>query len=68
LGALASWLPTWQVWPANVLAGLNYVISTFATLNFLIPVDTILNCFIFFIGFTSVFLIVKLILKVFNRQ
>lgn len=59
-------LPKWQVWPASVTNGLSYFVSSFASLNFLFPVDTIFSAIIFFIGFTSLLLIVKLIFRLFK--
>jgi hypothetical protein len=41
LGAIASLLPTWQLWPADFLNGLIYFSGMMAKLNFIFPVDTL---------------------------
>lgn len=59
-------LPTWQIWPRDLLDGLSYFFSNLITLNFLFPIDTLMNCLIFIVGFETLYFTAKLILKIFN--
>lgn len=66
LDFVSSHLPTWQPWPQSVLDGLGYFTKTMSGFNFLFPVDQLLNAAIFFIGFLTLFLVVKLIFRIFH--
>lgn len=44
LKALNSILPTYSVYPGQLLEGLKYFFSQMMVLNNLFPMDTILNC------------------------
>lgn len=66
LDFISSHLPVWQPWPQSVLDGLGYFTKTLAGLNFLVPIDQLLLAGIFFIGFLSLFLIVKLTFRIFH--
>lgn len=63
---IAYILPTWTLWPADVLAGLNYFCGSLAKLNFLFPVDTLFTCILFFINFEVLYFGAKILMKLFN--
>lgn len=66
LYVIISILPTFSVWPAELLAGLQYITQSFALLNFVFPVDQLFSALIWFIHFNALYLTAKLTLKVFN--
>lgn len=59
-------LPVWTPYPAEFKNGLNYFISSFKELNFIIPVDTILSAGLIFIGFEVIYYGAKLIIMIIN--
>lgn len=67
-GAIANILPTWQVWPADLLNGIAYFFGTLKTLNFILPIDIFFNCLLMLTGFLLVFYPVKMLLKLFKRD
>lgn len=68
LSAFANHLPTWQIWPHEVLTGLNYFFSTLKGLNFIIPVDTFFSTCLLLISFISAMIPVWITLKILKRN
>jgi hypothetical protein len=63
---IATLLPTWSIWPSDLLTGLTYFFSSLAKLNFLFPVDTLFTVLLFIINFEVLYFTAKIIMKVFN--
>jgi len=59
-------LPTWTVWPASLIQGLEYFCSSLAKLNFILPIDSLFAVILFLVNFFVLYLTAKLIMKVFN--
>lgn len=59
-------LPTFQIWPKELLTGLSYFFSKLAELNYIFPIETFFQVLLFFITFETLFFTAKLIMKIFN--
>lgn len=59
-------LPSWTVWPPDLLNGLNYTAQSLAKLNFIFPIDSLFTIILFVITFETLYLSSKIILKVFG--
>ena len=66
VSAIISLLPTFVVWPDALFTGIQYICSSFALLNFVLPIDTLFEALIWFIHFNALYLTAKITLKVFN--
>lgn len=66
INAVCFILPTWQIWPSDILQGLSYFFASIAKLNFIFPIDTLFNVIVFIVQFEVYYLSVKLILMVVN--
>lgn len=66
INAICFILPTWQIWPAAFLTGLNYFFSQIAQFNFIFPIDTLFIALRFYISFEVAYFTAKLIMKIFN--
>jgi len=64
LGFLASFLPTWEVWPQVLLDGINYFFASFASLNVLIPIGTIFSALLFLVQFSAVLYSARILMKI----
>jgi hypothetical protein len=63
---IALILPSWQIWPENILNGLKYFCNVLAKINFIFPVDTLFTCLLLFINFLGIYYTAKLIFMIFN--
>jgi hypothetical protein len=63
---VAKFAPTWRLWPDAVITGITYMAQTLASLNFLLPIDTVFSCVIFIMSFLVVYLPLLLIFKILN--
>lgn len=59
-------LPTFQIWPNELLQGLSYFFSSLAQFNFIFPIDSFFEILIFFISFETLYFTANLIMKLFN--
>ena len=66
LNMISTVLPSWQVWPQNLLDGLTYFLGTLWNFDFIIPVATLYQVIIFMISFEVTYFTAKIIMKVFN--
>lgn len=66
LGFLALSLPTWTLWPADILNGIKYFFNNLAAFNFIFPIDTCLHCLNFLATFAALFFSAKLIINIIN--
>jgi hypothetical protein len=66
--AVADHLPSWQLWPSPVMQGLYYFFAEFKTLNFILPIAEWFSAFLLLIGFFSVWLPFRLLLRAFKRH
>lgn len=66
IGIITFILPTWTIWPADFLTGLQYFASSLAKFNFIFPVDSLFAVLLFIINFEVVYFTAKIILKLFN--
>lgn len=66
LQTIAAILPTFQIWPAVIIEGLQYITAAFAKLNFILPVQEWGVAMSFFINFSSAIVSAKLVLKTLN--
>jgi len=59
-------LPTWTLWPDDLLTGITYFAGSIGKLNFLLPIDTFFTVILFLINFEVLYFTAKFILKIFN--
>jgi hypothetical protein len=59
-------LPTWTIWPHQLLDGLTYFTTTISNFNFIVPIDSLFQAIQFVVHFEEMYLSTKLILKVWN--
>lgn len=59
-------LPSWTVWPPDLLNGLTYFVSSLAKINFIFPIDSLFSVITFLINFEVAYLTAKIVLKIFN--
>jgi len=64
--AIAFVLPAWDIWPQTLIDGLQYIFASLAKFNFILPVDTFLTAFLWFLHFSVLYLGAKLSLKALN--
>lgn len=63
---VAFFLPSWTIWPDDLLTGLSYAVSSLGKLNFIFPIDTLLTCLLFLINFEVLYFTAKIVVKFFN--
>lgn len=63
---ICSILPTYQIWPNELLDGLTYFFSQLSNFNFIFPIDSLFSAIVFFVSFEALYLTAKLIMKVFG--
>lgn len=66
LSVIVFLLPSWSVWPDELLTGLSYFLSCLAEVNYIFPIDTLFTVLIFIINFEVLYFTAKLIMKLFN--
>lgn len=66
MGIIVMILPTFTVWPQVLIDGLQYMCTSVAKLNFILPIKEWFDIILFFINFSVTYLTAKLILKAFN--
>jgi hypothetical protein len=66
ISALADVLPTFSVWPVIVTNGITDVCTAFMKLNWIFPMDALLDALSFFIDFLGWYFFAKLIIMIFN--
>lgn len=66
INIITTILPDWQVWPSALLDAFTYFLGVIATLNFILPIDTLFTVLVVAITFESTYLVAKIITKVFN--
>jgi hypothetical protein len=63
---IALILPAWDIWPDEILLGLNYFFTSIAKFNFIIPINTIFTCLLLLINFLIIYYSSKLIFMIIN--
>jgi hypothetical protein len=66
LSVIVFLLPSWSVWPTDLLSGLSYFATSLAKLNFIFPIDSLFTVLLFVINFEVLYFTAKIIMKVFN--
>lgn len=63
---IAHHLPTWSIWPQAFIDGIQYFFSTLATLNIILPIDTLFLCVTRFTEFIGLYYFVRIIIMTIN--
>jgi len=63
---VSALLPTWQIWPDDLLAGIQYLSQSTQSLNFILPIAELITVFLFFIHFEVGYVSAKILAKIFN--
>ena len=66
IGVIMALLPSWSIYPADLLTGLEYFATSLAKLNFIFPIDSLFTVLLFIIDFEILYFTAKIIMKVFN--
>jgi uncharacterized membrane protein len=66
IGLIVLLLPSWSVWPSDLLTGLSYFCASLAKLNFIFPIDSFFTVLLFIVNFEILYFTSKIIMKVFN--
>lgn len=66
IDAIVFVLPTWTIWPPDLLNGVAYFAGSLAKINFIFPIDTLFTIIIFIINFEVLYLTAKIVMKAFN--
>jgi len=67
IGNTASFISgDWHIWPTSVLSGFTYFCQNLMTFNIIFPIDQLLIALHTLITFLTIYLAVRLLMKIFN--
>lgn len=66
LGLIALLAPTWTVWPQGVIDGIAYFFAQIGKLNFIFPIDTLMQAIEFLNTFAILYFSAKILIMAVN--